>query len=215
MIASTSPAVVRSTSISQRKAGFTILEAMVVVAIIAISAALAAPALSAAMAQRRASEATHELVRIGARARSESIAYGRAHLLQYQQASGGSGTFGSVQLWRGRVNQCAANDWSAIGVGSACTSTPNCVEAVDMGTYDQGSHQVRMTIESGPTTANVCFQPDGEMRFQSGTGAWSSTPPGSGTQGITFLFERLESGTNAGVDRRVVFPFGSTPRILR
>jgi hypothetical protein len=72
-----------------------------------------------------------------------------------------------------------------------------------------------MTIESGPNTANLCFQPDGEMRFQSGSGTWQPTPPWTATQGVTFLFERLEGGANAGVDRRVVFPFGSTPRILR
>jgi prepilin-type N-terminal cleavage/methylation domain-containing protein len=201
--------VVHPSTSRNRRAGFTILEAMVVVAIIAISAALAAPALSEAMAQRRAGEATHELVRIGARARSEAVAYGRAHLLQYADTGDGR-----VQLWRGRVNLCAANDWGTILTGS-CGANPDCVDQLDMSFYDHGTHRVRMSIPGGPATANVCFQPDGEMRFQSGAGGWTTTPPGSGSQGIVFLFERLEDGANAGVDRRVVFPFGATPRILR
>lgn len=201
-----------TTGSAHRRAGFTILEALAVVAIIAVSAALAAPALSAAMAQRRAGEATHELVRLGALARSEAIAYGRAHLLQYSPSSG-SGSHGRALLWRGRVNLCSANEWSEILTGT-CDTNPSCIAGLDMDRYDHGTHQVRMRLEGATAGANICFQPDGEMRFQMGSGTWSTTPP-SGSEGVRFRFERLEDGAQTGVDRRVVFPFGATPRIVR
>ena len=63
------------------------MEALVVVAIIAITAALAAPAMSRAYADRRANEATHGLVRLTARARSTALTYGRAVVLSYAETT--------------------------------------------------------------------------------------------------------------------------------
>lgn len=194
----------------RRKAGYTLLEALVVIAIIGIGAALAAPALSIAMADRRASEATHRLVRIGARARSEAMAYGRAHLLRYAQGEGD----GVVDVWRGVSNLCVMNNWSAIAAGE-CKDSLRCLEALDMRSYDQGTHRVRMRAPEGVTA--LCFQPDGEVLVSNDGGA-TFTPPAPGAptaDGVTFTFDRLENGAPAGVQRAVVFPFGATPRIVR
>lgn len=188
------------------------MEAMVVVAIIGITAALAAPALSIAMADRRAGEASHSLVRIGARARSEAMAYGRAHLLVYGT---GSGPNGSVQLWRGVSNLCSANNWGAIVTG-ACGSggSPNCVDVLDMAAYDHGTHQVRMQLQGAPGGAFLCFQPDGELLVSVGGGNFSPTAP-AGADAVRFRIDRLVNGGVEGVSRTVVFPFGGTPRIAR
>ena len=200
---------------ARRRAGFTLMEALVVVAIIGISAALAAPALSDAMANRRTSEASHALVRVGARARSEAMAYGRAHVLVFSQTSTGSpATNGSVQLWRGRSNLCNANAWPTIMAG-ACSTSASCLETLDMGRYNHGTNQVRMTL-AGATGAWLCFQPDGEVLIASGAGERFMPSMGGVTgDGATFTLQRLVNGADDGSTRQVVFPFGGTPRIAR
>lgn len=186
--------------------GFTLMEAMVVVAIIGISAAIAAPALTQAMANRRANEAQHELVRIGARARSESMAYGRAHLLTF--APGANGT---VALWRGRSNLCNGNAWGTImAAASTCADNPSCVDAIAMSRYDVGSHSVVMEMTGGPW---LCFQPDGQV-FAAAAGA-RFAPAGVGTEAATFTFTHYSGGTDDNSVRQVVFPFGAAPRIAR
>lgn len=190
----------------RRAQGFTLLEAMIVVAIVGISAALAAPALSTAMADRRAGDATHSLVRIGARARSEAMVLGRAHVLAFDAADNGR-----AHLWRGRTNLCNFNPWATLTAGS-CDGNPSCVDALDMATYDHGHHQVRMQLVS--TTPWLCFQPDGEVLFS--VGATSRfNPLALGQQGVLVNIDRLAGGSAAGVRRQVVFPLGGSPRIVR
>jgi prepilin-type N-terminal cleavage/methylation domain-containing protein len=190
------------------RAGFTLLEALVVVAIIGISAAIAAPALMEAMADRRAGEATHSLVRLGARARTEAMAYGRAHLIVYSNNANGS-----ADLWRGNLNLCDGVNWTTI-VAGGCAGNRNCLERLDMAAYTYPTHSVRMRLP-GAGAQSLCFQPDGEMLVSGGlAGPWSATAP-AGAEGVRFTFERLESGAPSGVTRAVVFPFGGTPRVLR
>lgn len=179
------------------------------VAVIAISAALAAPAISRTMADRRAVEATQGLIRIGARARGEAMAYGVAFLLRYARASTG-GNNGRVELWRGNVDRCSANDWSTLA--GTCAGNPRCVSSHDMGTYVYPSHSVRMRL-TGADAADLCFEPHGDM-FVSTGGAFATVPP-SGADAVLFTFDRLEGTRVAGVQRRVVFPFGAGPRMAR
>ena len=195
-----------------REAGFTLMEAMVVVAVIAISAAIAAPAMSRAMADRRAGEGNHSIVRIVARAQSESIAYGRAHLLRYSDASDG-GSNGRLELWRGNLDRCSAVDW-ATTVSGACASTQSCVDLVDMDVYEFAHHSVEMRMP-GATGGDLCFEPDGDTFYRNGTtGVFGLTPP-AGIDGIRFTITRLEGGTAAGVQRAVVVPFGGPARVVR
>ncbi len=191
------------------------MEALTVVAIIGITAALAAPALSLAMADRRAGEAMHGVVRIGARARSEALATGRAHVLVYTDASGGSTANGSMTLWRGRSNLCSAHNWATIISGN-CSADIDCIDQLDMGVYDHGTHQVRLRM-NGAGGGSICFQPDGEVLVSTTSGGVASrfqalAPDGS-REGIRFTIDRLQSGTTSGVTRRVIFPFGGTPRV--
>lgn len=188
------------------------MEAMVVVAIIAITAALAAPAIGRTMADRRAGEATHAMVRLGARARSEAMVYGRAMALRFTEtSSGAAGDDGSVELWRGRLDRCAANDWATL-ITADCSADARCVESLDMGTYEYPSHRVRMRMV-GSTEGVICYQPDGDMLVAT-TGAFLTVAPG-GADAVRFNFTRLEGGASAGVARGVILPFGGVPRVLR
>lgn len=189
------------------------MEMLTVIAIIAITVGLAAPAMMNAGANRRANEAQHAVVRIGARARSEAIAYGRAHVLSFRTTSSGrGGTFGTLELWRGRVDRCASNNWGALLVGS-CNGNDDCVESLDMGRYAYPTHRVQLRME-GAANGTLCFQPNGEMFFAGPGGLWRDVPP-AGADAVRFRLRRLSGGSPTGVDRFVIFPFGSTPRIQR
>jgi prepilin-type N-terminal cleavage/methylation domain-containing protein len=201
----------RTTNTRKRSGGFTLMEALVVVAIIALSAAIAAPSVIEAMADREANEAAQDLVRIGVHGQTAAMAYGRAHVLRYAAASGG-GQNGSVQLWRGRSSLCSANPWTTI-ISGACADNENCVEQVDMDTHGMGSYAARLRLP-GTTTADLCFQPDGELMVSADGGVFAPTPP-AGADGVTFTITRFLSGTQTGVARSVVFPLGGTPRVVR
>ena len=193
--------------------GFTLLEAMVMVAIVGISAALAAPAMMNAIANRRAGEGVHAVVRIGARARSEAIGYGRAHVLTFSDSSTGAGDMGTLELWRGTFDRCSANNWASI-ITSTCAGNRDCVDSLDMGTYTHPTNSAELRLMPAGTGGSLCFQPNGDVYFAAAGGLWSTTPP-AGSDAMEFRVRRINHGSPAGVDRFVVFPFGGTPRIRR
>lgn len=80
-----------------------------------------------------------------------------------------------------------------------------------MARYDYPSNQVEMRL-LGAGTATLCFQPDGEMLVSNG-GNFTATAPAGDMP--TFTLQRLSSGAPVGVVRRVVFPFGASPRLVR
>jgi len=189
------------------------MEMMVVVALIAVTAALAAPALMNSVANRRANEAQHAVVRIGAHGRSSAVAYGRAHVLTYvQNSTGTGGDYGTLELWRGVSDRCAENDWGTI-ITAACQTDVNCIDSLDMGAYAYPTHRVELRL-MGASNGSICFQPDGEQYFAAGGGLWNTTPP-AGQDAVQFRVRRESRGSTTGVDRFVVFPFGGTPRIDR
>jgi len=187
------------------------LEALVVVSIIAITAALAAPALSRSMAVRRANESTHDVVRMGALARSEAMMYGRAHLLLFQ--SDGDGV---LTVWRGRSDRCNGNLWfGGTIVDALCTRERGCVERLSLqDRYNMGSHHVELASTDG--VVGLCYQPNGELYTTTSASNFSFTNVTGGRTGVRFSLTRFENGSNANdVVRSVVFPYGGPPRIQR
>ena len=79
-----------------------------------------------------------------------------------------------------------------------------------------------MVVTQPAATTAICFQPDGEVRFFGGgapmpNAAWSTSPPAGALndEGMVIALDRREAGASVGVIRRVVIPFGGSPRILR
>jgi hypothetical protein len=117
------------------------------------------------------------------------------------------------------VSVCTANDWASIITG-ACQTNPDCIDALDMATYALASHRIEMRVP-GATRADLCFQPDGDMFVSINGGTFATTAPagapwitGTGQDAVGFRIRRFSSGTQAGVERWVQFPFGSSPRFV-
>jgi len=187
----TSPHSVGLAKVGKRR-GFTLMEMMIVLAVIAIAVTLAAPAISNATRERRAGESTLDLVRLARRARSEAMAYGRAYLMRYTEASAPSYDVGRVQLYRGRSSGCNSNDWDSLADGilrdaiacpalGAAEASSFCVDQVNLENSDysrQGAIvQMRLLPPTGAgfRAVDLCYEPTGVMRHRSSNDA--GTPP--------------------------------------
>ncbi len=201
--------------------GFTLTELMIVVAVIALVAALAAPGISGAIAERRTQDASIDLVRMMRSARGASAGYGRAYLVRVRpDASSG---VGEVEVIRGSNNLCATavfEDDDALGCLEA-----DCVE-IWPDPHTTGVVGSAYTIELSTATGdhNLCFQPNGIMLTQAVGGGSvffdTNRDPASGnagTGGLTYTIQRFDLDAAAtGVARRVVIPSGGgDARILR
>jgi prepilin-type N-terminal cleavage/methylation domain-containing protein len=188
---------------SRSRDGFTLVELMVVVAIIAIMAAGIAPAITSALADGRAGNAAVDLVRLGGRARSETTFSGLAHVLSYM--AGQNGGLGVVQLLRGVNNRCNSQTW---GAGSAL------IDRVDMTFYNFGNtHVIDVKRTDGATAQiQICYQPDGAMMIRAGGSGTFTAPVNAG---VGFTITRSVDGTTRGVPRQVFFPYGGTARLDR
>jgi prepilin-type N-terminal cleavage/methylation domain-containing protein len=221
------------------RAGYTLVELMMVVTIIAVSVLAFMPGFSRAMADRRVSLATREVIRIGRRARAETFGYLRAHLLWI--TPGTSPGTSVVQLLRGPTNSCTLTSWNAIAAD--CAATPmgqRCVENLSLSSMAGGQRSISVfeeqldgsnaTIYSSSGRA-LCFQPSGVMMYGSGADVEAATKStelrgenvaaGNGTTGGGFIFSLVEgtdapnSANKAQRVHRVLFPMGGSARSLR
>jgi prepilin-type N-terminal cleavage/methylation domain-containing protein len=207
---SAAPAVASVRKTRRPSAGFTLIELMIVVAIIAITAALAGPAIARAMHISRTDRANHDLIRLIRFARSQSIAFGRTYLVHF--ANTGDGRF---ELWEGTTSACRHENWTTIMAAGGCSSAGgivvpgNCIDDVDSATYTINTQRV---VYSSPASIDICFQPSGDAFVRpSAGGAWTTPPTGV----VTFLTTRYEGAVAPDPQRGVIIPLGGAPRALR
>ncbi|NCQ62100.1 MAG: prepilin-type N-terminal cleavage/methylation domain-containing protein [Myxococcales bacterium] len=194
--------------LARRSDGFTLLELMIVVTIIAVMAAAAGPTIAAGVQAEKSARASSDMVRLMTRARSASQAYGRAYLARYSAANDGS-----IKIYRGTNNRCNATDWAAV-TAVACASNPLCIDDVDMRRYASAGQTVVMFTAAGHN--DICFEPSGRTFYRTGTVATDLfTDRNTVSGGFRFTFTRKVGGVATGVVRRVVVPLGGDARVLR
>src|SRR5690349_2448534 len=114
-----------------RRAGFTIMELMIVLVIIGIMAMTVAPSLSEVLTSNRQSSAAMDLVRFGRRVRSRAVSSGAAQLARFVKRD--SNGLGRVELFTGINNKCMQTPWAdAIAAGAVRS------QSFDMTDYNTG-----------------------------------------------------------------------------
>lgn len=200
----------------QKERAFTLLELMVVVGIIAVVAAIAAPTIGTARADGHTNEVAQDIVRLMRRARSASAGYGRAHLLVFDPTDdSGDGVF---SVYRGINNRCASNDWPVLTAGG-CDANEMCIDSVEADGQSLGTSRYQMSATDFPNGVQVCFEPTGITRWRRTTvGIFltdNADTGGSLEGGFRFSIQRRNGGGIRGVARRVILPLGSDARIQR
>lgn len=199
------------------KAGFTLTEMMIVVAIISITAGLAAPSMYGTFAENRIASAPLELVQVVRRARSEAQAYGRAHLLRATAGTSAAAP-GTFTVYRGVSSSCVANTWNAtiIPAGACGAAGSLCVDELDLSDdyYSNGALDIRAVEAGGTALIDVCFESTGRTMFRTTAGG-VFTDQNTINGGFVFNFRRYRSGAPVGVMRRVAVPLGGDARVLR
>ncbi len=177
---------------------------MVVVIIVGVVAALAAPTIGNALANRRTNELALEVVRVVRVGRSASVGQGRAYLLQIDPGTE------HLTLFRGSTNRCTPrSSWDAI-TAAGCDGNPRCsvfVEAPVVGTstYD-------FQVDGTDEPIDICFEPSGITRWSTSGSAFTETHPNGG---VRVNVRRVVGGSTAGVVKAVAIPFGADARVVR
>lgn len=202
---------------SKHRSGFTLLELMVVVSIVAVVVGLALPTMSQQLADQKTNQMALDIVASARLARSSATAYGRAHLMRWDPA--GAAGLGTVEVYRGINNGCNTNNWGAI-VG-VCAGNVNCIEAVHATEYQSGNSTYQMSVIGALNAGgDICFEPNGTVRWRPGpAGFFTNNLVATGGQdsngGFVFNIQRRNTGTDVGVARQVLIPLGGDARKIR
>ncbi len=199
-----------------KRAGFTLVELMVVLTIMGITVGLAVPTMTSAIADRRVSKVARDIVRIYREARYNSMAYGRAHGVSFfynivtvvpMPAWSKSWHF---KLYRGTSSGCLRNQWDFLG-----STDDRLVSAIRVTDYDPDiSDEDAVQVEAW-NWQFMCYEGGSSNRLWR-SDVFSQGWPMSGVGGIGFAISRVIAGEARGVVRKVFVPFGaSTARILR
>lgn len=142
---------------ASRSLGFTMVELMVTLAVMAVLTAIALPSFQVFMAENRASGKTMELVSAVKTAQSEALRRSRQVLFTFTDSS-----MPSTSL-TGAIN---GKSWATVVLPLADAPSSVTPEVVSVGGYSEGTGDV---VVDASTTA-MCFMPDGSIKANSATG---------------------------------------------
>lgn len=198
----------------QSEAGFSLLELMVVVVIIALLSALAIPTMLQAARERRVQQAAISVLDAFRNARGRAMYRGRAQMLVVQPSGGAL----RIELYEGTSNVCRNGRFGNLSGTLNVNSLADVLDLNDA-VYTRDDLVAEITRPGGTSYLRVCFTPLGNTFFGTtvytgANDAWSNDYNLVGVGGAFQIdLYQFRSGQVAGVRRRVLIPIGGTPRM--
>ncbi len=195
---------------NQRRPGYTLIELLIVVILIGLITALAAPQISQSMANNAVSEAASEVMVSFRAARVNAARTGRAYRVFVSTTAGQQ----IVRVDQGANNRCsslpACNNTPPNYGGAGC-GVYSPVLNMNLDPYDRRNVRIQAINLNGatPNEANVCINPSGRVFWFSG-GTWQRL-----STYMEISIDRTGAGgVRLGVLRTVAVDSHGTPRLV-
>jgi prepilin-type N-terminal cleavage/methylation domain-containing protein len=200
--------MVAQTRKNQRNdSGFTLVEAMITIVILAVLSALAIPAVQTALRSHAINSATQQVMHLVDFARIQAMSRNRAYRLVVSRTSGANG-----QMWVDESTNTRCSGFATTGVNKIRTLNFNqgdLITARIIGTVPVGFGDV----------FHLCFTPNGRV-LQTDTGR--PVPSGNAEYGAgdaIIVIQRVGlnssgQGTPTGIQHQIVVPYNGIPRFV-
>ena len=142
-----------------RRNGFSLIELMVVVTLIGVTAGLAAPAMTDSLRDRKANLVARDMVRLFRNAAALSLGRGTAHMVSFMPAL--DNARGRLHLYVGTTPTCIHTDWTTqrgAATGDDCDGNDNCIDSVRALDYLQIASGQGIKIQGHQDLQNFCYQ---------------------------------------------------------
>jgi prepilin-type N-terminal cleavage/methylation domain-containing protein len=208
----------------KRREGLTLVELMVVLAVMGVLVSAALPSMSDGFADRRVAMVARDVVSLFQRARYMSMAYGRAHQVAYMNDSGTGLTSQAYafETYRGTGGACSLTSFENIGGIEIddldCDNAGNwrCVDHMYANTYDADPADDQIVRVDGWQNSTYCYEAGSNNQVFIDTVLYASWQAANAQAGHGFVVYREVGGNAEGVARKILIPLGSgSPRIVR
>ncbi len=195
---------------------------MVVLAVMGVLVSAALPSMGAGLADRRVALVARDVVSLFQRARYMSMAYGRAHRVNYRNDSGTglSNQTYAFETLRGTNGACSLSTFENGGNIELddldCSNNWRCVDYLYADTYDADPSDNDMIRVDGWQDTSFCYEAGSANQVFRGASLFANWQVADAMAGFGFLAYREVDGDGVGVARKVLIPLGTgSPRILR